>query len=177
MKFKYDLSDNLFKYISISWYVSLNKRDIIKHPNKKIHGFIFYILKYILLLFLLFSFCYIMKLPFYKFFVILFYILGGILLLLFGIFIFNYFFIKNNSCHSGTLIIDNNGILDVDSDVKIRYSWDKIDSIFLLEDFIVIITKNSMFSLLGVNIKNPKRFINAVKKYSEETLIVDTTKK
>lgn len=176
MKFKYDLSDNFFKYINISWYVDLRKKYIIKHPNKKIHGFVFYILRYILLLFLLVLY-YIMKLSFYKLMVIPFCILGGSIFLLLGVFTFNYFLLKNNCSHTGTLIIDNNGISDVDIDIKIRHSWDKIDSIFILDGLIVIITNNPMFPILCANISNYKKFINVVKKYSDETLIVDTTSK
>lgn len=177
MKFEYDLSDNFFKYINISWYVNLRKKDIIKHPNKKIHGFVFYILRYILFIFLLLFFCYVIKPFFYKLSIILLLISGTLMLLLLGIFAFNYFLLKNNCSRIGTLIVDNNGMLDVDDDITIRYSWDKIDNIFILDDLIVIITNNLMFPLLCANISNHKRFINAVKKYSEETLIVDTTKK
>lgn len=177
MKFKYDLSDNFFKYVNISWYVGLRKKYIIKHPNRKIHGFVFYILGYVLFIFLLLVFCYVIKPFFYKLSIILLLVSGALMLLLLGIFTFNYFLLKNNCSRTGMLIVDNNGMLDVVDDITVRYSWNKIDGIFILNDLIVIITNNSIFSFLCANISNHKRFINSVKKYSEETLIVNTTEK
>lgn len=177
MKFKYDLSDNFFKYVNISWYVGLRKKYIIKHPNRKIHGFVFYILGYVLFIFLLLVFCYVIKPFFYKLSIILLLVSGALMLLLLGIFTFNYFLLKNNCSRTGMLIVDNNGMLDVVDDITVRYSWNKIDGIFILNDLIVIITNNSIFSFLCANISNRKRFINSVKKYSEETLIVNTTGK
>lgn len=187
MKFKYDLSESAFKCMNLAYGIYFKKKVIRKYKNKKNHGFVFYMIMSMLLLFLMFiviaciigfvnpdkatveKFLEISSNIFTYLFVIPFFFLVY--------FIINYIIFKIRNVYSGSLIVDETGIADISDEITVKFTWNKIDSIFILEDLIVIICNSYVFQIIYANIKNPKRFINAVKKYSEETLIVDTTKK
>ncbi len=187
MKFKYDLSSSVFKCMNLAYGTYFKKKVLKKYKNKKNHGFVFYMIMSMLLLFLML--------------VVVSFIIGfinsdksndektieifsnifGCLFIVPAFFLFSFLIdfviFKIRKIHDGTLIVDETGIEDISSEITIKTAWNKIDSVFILENLVVIICNSHVFQIIYANIKNHKRFINAVKKYSEETLIVDTTKK
>jgi len=186
MKFKYDLSGFAFKCMNLAYGIYFNKKILKKYKNKKNHGFVFYMIMSMLLLFLMLIVvsCIIGFInpdkandeQFLKIFSNIFAYLFVIPFFFLGYFIINYIILKIRKLYEGTIIVDETGIGDISEEFLIKFTWNKIDSIFILEGLIVIICNSHVFQIIYANIKNQKKFINEVKKYSEKTLIVDTTK-
>lgn len=183
MKFKYDLSNSFSRYMNLACGVYFKKKIIRNYKNKKTHGLVFYMIMLTLLLILmLIVVCCLMNLfnldeannkKIIEIFLYIFFI---------PCFCLSYFTIscvifKTKKMFKGDLIVDETGIADTLYGITVKSAWEKIDSIFILDDLVVIICNNPIYQIIFVNISNHKRFINTVKKYSEETLIVDTTKK
>lgn len=175
MKVKYNITDNLYKCYDIALGIYVNKRSLQKNPNIKIKSYSRKGLDYLLITFLIFivgTFTYsINQSPiFLKIFSN---ILGFLLACILGYYlVFIQFYLSNRKkIHSGILIINKEGIADVSDDsLTIKFGWDKVKFIVVMEHKLVVITKSPWF--IFVDIEDQDKIIKGIKKYNQDVMII-----
>lgn len=180
MKFNYNITGSFFKIYNQINGAFLMKKRIKKHPDKKVKGYVFYVLFLFLIIFLtFFSICIIIglnssvadydkniKIPSEIFGCFLF-----VPLALLFIFIGTYWKEKK-TCKKGALTVEEDGILDFSNGMTLKYDWNKIDFILFQKNLVMIIPKKT-FVIMYAPLKNPKRLFNAIQKKNKDVLLIN----
>ncbi len=180
MKFNYNIKNNFFKVYNIVNGVYMMKKALKKHPDKKVKGYLFYMLSLLLIIFLCFLIICVfiglnssevdyeknIKIP-TKIFSYLF----CVPLLLLLIFMIGYW-TENKRFKKGTLVVEDDGLLDYSDGMTLKYDWNKIDFVFFQKDLVIIIPKDT-FIIMYMTLKNPKRLLSAIKKKNKDILLID----
>ena len=180
MKFNYNIKNNFFKVYNIVNGVYMMKNALKKHPDKKVKGYLFYMLSLLLIIFLCFLIICVfiglnssevdyeknIKIP-TKIFSYLF----CVPLLLLLIFMIGYW-TENKRFKKGTLVVEDDGLLDYSDGMTLKYDWNKIDFVFFQKDLVIIIPKDT-FIIMYMTLKNPNRLLSAIKKKNKDILLID----
>lgn len=178
MKIKYDLNNKYINYQNEAFGIFLKKNKLKKKPNTKIVGFLGYITKLFILLFV----------PLFILAVILYEnntlldimteILSIILLIYFGglLFFLTMIFTTRIKNLKGTIEVNKDGILDkLEVGLQTGVSHNQIDLIVITDRLTVIITKLPILIMFSNENLNKKKFIDTIKKIKEDIQIIDKT--
>lgn len=180
MKFNYDIKNNFFKVYNIINGVYMMKKTLKKYPNKKVKGYVFYLLLLLLSMFLCFLIICVFiglnssEINHEKNIQITTKIFGYLFcvpLLFLLIFMIGYW-TENKRFKKGTLVVEDDGLLDSSDGMTLKYDWNKIDFVFFLKDLVIIIPKDK-FIIMYMTLKNPKRLLSAIKKKNKDILLID----
>lgn len=180
MKFNYEIKNNFFKVYNLVNGIYMMKKRLKNDPNKKVKGYVFYMLLLLLIIFLSFSIICIfiglnssevdyeknIKIP-----TEIFSYLFCLPLLLLLIFMIGYW-TENKRFKKGTLVVEEDGLLDFSDGMTLKYDWNKIDFIFFKKDLVIIIPKNT-FIIMYATLNNAKRLFNAIKKKNKDILLIN----
>lgn len=177
MKIKYDNQKNYWKCHDETLGIYLMKKKLLKNPQSKIHGSIYWTLYYVgIVLMILLMNCYFYCFDkksfsaFINFFnVIMILIIALILVQLISIFVL---YFKNKKRGNGVLKINKEGLTDV-MDIGRTYicPWDKVLFVAIKKYTVTFILDDRV--LIFVEIKHKKDILEALQTYQRDLLVID----
>ncbi len=177
MKFDYDLSSNYLKYHNIAQGISINKKRIKKKRKKKIVGFLEFILTDFLSLFLILIIGTVICLFIDNNFIIsIFTLIISILfttLIAASLLFVSIYFINKKEEIKGSIIIDKDGISDIDSSTLMKFNWSKIDFVVLKKDVMVVILKHPYLIIVANNVDKEK-VKQVIRAFDDKLLIIES---
>lgn len=175
MKIKYDLDGVQYKFYDFIQGVYLYKNKIRKNNVDTIHGFTFYVVLAFVLTFTFFIFSCLFMSNDANLFVFKMFTCVSTVLMLFILFSYLFFivtfFYNKKKLSTGNIILNDDGITDVNEGMSIMFKWDNIDFIAVKDDMVVIMPKNDFLMITFLSNESNK-FVKNAKKYNKDLFIV-----
>lgn len=177
MKIEYNLSDSFIKVYNKASGIFLQKEELLKNENTKLHSYFSLLFKDILNIIIVFAMLlgifYILELKFVK--VILYICLGIILLwIAFGVILFIVYYTRTNKSQSGIIEFTEKNIIDTNANgFSYTFNYDDIELVVITNELIVFIINKPMIIIITNTSKD--KVVNYITKRCSPKIIDRTT--